>query len=214
MINAIDIVSVYKKVKNNKREYYILDNINLNIKKGKMTLIVGESGSGKTTLLNIITNLDKDYIGEVFYNGFLSTKTKCNFGVVFQSLNLFPNLNVYQNIKIGNRKKSKKEVFEIMDYLDLKKYQKSFIYELSGGEMQKVAIARCLLKSKEIIVLDEPTKSLDNKTSIEIMELLNNIKNKYKTTIILTTHNNKLVKYGDKIIKIEEGKVIEKVNVK
>ena len=210
MQNIIELVDVYKKIKLKKSNYYLLENINLGIKKGFFTIVVGKVGSGKTTLLNVITGLDSKTSGDIYFNGFLVKKKIYEFGIVFQDLNLFPNLNIYQNIKIGNLKKSKKKVLEIMKELDLYKYKNNSIYELSGGECQKVAIARCLLKSKEVIILDEPTKSLDDETKIKVMEFLKDINKKYKTTIIMTTHDKILEKYADKIIIIRSGK-LEKV---
>lgn len=207
MQNIIELVDVYKKIKLKKINYYLLENINLGIKKGSFTIVVGEVGSGKTTLLNVITGLDSKTSGDIYFNGFLVKKKRYEFGMVFQDLNLFPNLNIYQNIKIGNLKKSKKEVLEIMKELDLYKYKNNSIYELSGGECQKVAIARCLLKSKEVIILDEPTKSLDDETKIKVMEFLKDINKKYKTTIIMTTHDKTLEKYADKVITISGGKI-------
>jgi len=207
MQNIIELVDVYKKIKLKKTDYYLLENINLGIKKGSFTIVVGEVGSGKTTLLNVITGLDSKTSGDIYFNGFLVKKKRYEFGMVFQDLNLFPNLNIYQNIKIGNLKKSKKQVLEIMKELDLYKYKNNSIYELSGGECQKVAIARCLLKSKEVIILDEPTKSLDDETKIKVMDFLKDINKKYKTTIIMTTHDKTLEKYGDKVITISGGKI-------
>jgi len=207
MQNIIELVDVYKKIKLKKTDYYLLENINLGIKKGSFTIVVGEVGSGKTTLLNVITGLDSKTSGDIYFNGFLVKKKRYEFGIVFQDLNLFPNLNIYQNIKIGNLKKSKKQVLEIMKELDLYKYKNNSIYELSGGECQKVAIARCLLKSKEVIILDEPTKSLDDETKIKVMDFLKDINKKYKTTIIMTTHDKTLEKYGDKVITISGGKI-------
>ena len=164
----------------------MLDNINLCIKKSSITIIEGSSGSGKTTLLNVMSNIDNISSGDIYYNGFKLKKNKKYFGIVFQNLNLFPNLNVYENIKIGNLKSSKKEIINIMEELDLLKYTEKNIFELSRGEMQKIAIARCLVKTKEVIILDEPTKSLDSKNAIKIMEFLKTINQKYKTTIILS----------------------------
>lgn len=207
MENIIELVNVYKKYKLNNNIYYLLDNINLCIKKSSITIIEGPSGSGKTTLLNVMSNIDNISSGDIYYNGFKLKKNKKYFGIVFQNLNLFPNLNVYENIKIVNLKSSKKEIINIMEELDLLKYKDKNIFELSGGEMQKIAIARCLVKTKEVIILDEPTKSLDSKNAIKIMEFLKTINQKYKTTIILSTHDKSLENYGDKIIKLAKGKI-------
>ena len=123
MQNIIELVDVYKKIKLKKADYYLLENINLGVKKGAFTIVVGEVGSGKTTLLNVITGLDSKTSGDIYFNGFLVKKKRYEFGIVFQDLNLFQNLNIYQNIKIGNLKKSKKQVLEIMKELDLYKYK-------------------------------------------------------------------------------------------
>ncbi len=207
MENIIELVNIYKKYKLNNNIYYLLDNINLSIKKSSITIIEGESGSGKTTLLNVISNIDNISSGDIYYNGFKLRKNKKYFGIVFQDLNLFPNLNVYENIKIGNLKSSKKEIIKIMEELDLLKYKDKNIFELSGGEMQKIAIARCLVKTKDVIILDEPTKSLDSKNAIKIMDFLKEINKKYKTTIILSTHDKSLELYSDKIIRLAKGKI-------
>lgn len=207
MENIIELVNVYKKYKLNNNTYYLLDNINLCIKKSSITIIEGPSGSGKTTLLNVMSNIDNISNGDIYYNGFKLKKNKKYFGIVFQDLNLFPNLNVYENIKIGNLKSSKKEIINIMEELDLLKYKDKNIFELSGGEMQKIAIARCLIKTKDVVILDEPTKSLDSKNAIKIMDFLKDINKKYKTTIILSTHDKSLENYGDKIIRLAKGKI-------
>ena len=138
MKNIIELVDVYKKVKVSKNDYYLLDNINIGIKRGTITIIKGESGAGKTTLLNVITALDKKTSGDIYYNGFLVKKKIYEFGIVFQELNLFPNLNIYQNIKIGNLKKTKKDVLKMMEELDLYKYRKNSIYELPEESVKKL----------------------------------------------------------------------------
>lgn len=210
--------NVYKRYQQNNNYYYILDNINLEIKKGLITLVKGSIGSGKTTILNILSLLDNDYMGDVYYNGVnvLYYKKKerdkirlSDMGIVFQEHNLLPNLNIYQNIKLGNKNHKKKEdLNNIIKLFNLENILLKNINEVSGGERQRVSIARALLKTTDVLILDEPTSSLDKDNCFHIMSMLKNINDIYKTTIIIATHDSMLDVIGDIVITIEDGKVV------
>lgn len=210
-MNILKLVNVYKKIKVKNKEIFILEDISKDIEKSKIYFITGSIGSGKTTLLHILANILRPTYGEVYYNGVLAKqckrKMKKEISILSQNVKLFENLTVFENILIGTTIFKYKEVIKMMEDFDLIKYKNSSIYNLSGGEIQKVAILRCIVKTKEVLMLDEPTSYLDEKTSKDIIEFLKQINKKYKTTIIIITHDEKLIDKNSYQIKIENGKI-------
>lgn len=205
---------------------YVLQNINLKIEKGDFVSILGASGSGKSTLLTILGGMDMPTQGEVFLSGTDITKLKekelaklrrTKIGFVFQFFNLAPYLTVEENIILPMvlERKTQKEYGEklkyYLDYLKLTSLAKKLPSKLSGGEQQRVAIARGLIYQPEIIFLDEPTGNLDSKTAIEIMELLQEINKEFNTTIVQVTHSEVNATYGNKIIRIQDGNILEEI---
>lgn len=205
---------------------YVLQNINLKIEKGDFVSILGASGSGKSTLLTILGGMDMPTQGEVFLSGTDITKLKekelaklrrTKIGFVFQFFNLAPYLTVEENIILPMvlERKTQKEYGEklkyYLDYLKLTSFAKKLPSKLSGGEQQRVAIARGLIYQPEIIFLDEPTGNLDSKTAIEIMELLQEINKEFNTTIVQVTHSEVNATYGNKIIRIQDGNILEEI---
>ena len=187
-MNILKLVNVYKKIKVKNKEIFILEDISKDIEKSKIYFITGSIGSGKTTLLYILANILRPTYGEVYYNGVLAKqckrKMKKEISILSQNVKLFENLTVFENILIGTTIFKYKEVIKMMEDFDLIKYKNSSIYNLSGGEIQKVAILRCIVKTKEVLMLDEPTSYLDEKTSKDIIEFLKQINKKDCDTIL------------------------------
>ena len=200
-----------------------LDNVNLEINKGEFIAIVGTSGSGKSTLLHMLGGLDRASDGKVIVDGKdifsmndneLTIFRRRNIGFVFQSYNLVPILNVYENIVLtieldGNRV-DKKYVDSIIETLGLKGKEDRLPNNLSGGQQQRVAIARSLATKPSIILADEPTGNLDSKTEQEVLGLLKVTSKKFNQTIVMITHNEQIAQMADRIIRIEDGKIVSK----
>lgn len=199
-----------------------MDGICLEIEEGKFTAIVGTSGSGKSTLLHMLGGLDTPTYGRVIVGGKDISKMKPDeltifrrrrIGFVFQNYNLVPILNVYENIILpieldGNRP-DKEYIDNIITLLGLEKKLTSMPNNLSGGQQQRVAIARALATKPAIILADEPTGNLDSKTSLDVLGLLKLTGNKLNQTIVMITHNDEIAQMADRIIRIEDGKIVE-----
>lgn len=224
----IILKNVSKIYNDGKNEVHALKNIDLEIKSNKITAIVGQSGSGKTTLLNILGSLDEPTTGEVIVDDFIITNLECsklakyrneNVGFVFQSYFLEPNLKVIDNVAMplciaGIDKKTRYEkALIILEKLNLKSKSESKAKNLSGGEKQRVSIARALISNPSIILADEPTGNLDSKNGDEIINILTSIAHEGKT-VILITHNQNYAKLCDEIITLADGEVIDKVTLK
>lgn len=220
-MNLIEIKNVYKVYKTGKIKTTVLNNINLDIKKGEILVILGPSGSGKTTMLNVISGLDKITKGTIKYNGSVISKyrdakmtrfRKKNLGFIFQTYNLLEHLNVYENVLVGaSLGKAKSDIDKIIDTVGLTKHKKKYMHELSGGEQQRVSIARALAKNPEVMFCDEPTGALDEKTGKVVLESLVEANVKIGTTMIIVTHNPGIALIGDRIIKMNSGKIVEEI---
>lgn len=199
-----------------------VDDINISVEKGEFVTIVGSSGSGKSTLLHLLGGLDNPTSGEIVIDdnniGKLSYDDLCTFrrrniGFIFQAFNLLPVLSVYENIilpvRIDGQKVDEEYVEEIMKTLGIWHKRQSIPSELSGGQQQRVAIARALASRPAIILADEPTGNLDSKNSDEVIAMLKDCAKKYHQTILLITHEPKVAMQGDRILKVEDGKVTE-----
>ncbi|MGS5517533.1 ABC transporter ATP-binding protein [Clostridioides difficile] len=200
-----------------------LDGIDISINRGEFVAIVGTSGSGKSTLLHMIGGLDRASSGEVIIesnNIFnmddeeLTIFRRRNVGFVFQNYNLVPILNVYENIvlpiELDGCKVDTKYVDEIIQVLGLTQKVDDLPNNLSGGQQQRVAIARALATKPSIILADEPTGNLDSKTEQDVLGLLKVTSSKFSQTIIMITHNEQIAQMADRIIRIEDGKVVNR----
>lgn len=219
VLQTIDLKKYYGEGEN---QVKALDGICLEIEEGKFTAIVGTSGSGKSTLLHMLGGLDTPTYGRVIVGGKDISKMKPDeltifrrrrIGFVFQNYNLVPILNVYENIILpieldGNRP-DKEYIDNIITLLGLEKKLTSMPNNLSGGQQQRVAIARALATKPAIILADEPTGNLDSKTSQDVLGLLKLTGNKLNQTIVMITHNDEIAQIADRIIRIEDGKIVE-----
>ncbi len=198
-----------------------LDGVNLSVEKGEFVAIVGTSGSGKSTLLNMIGGLDVPTSGKVFVDGTELSKLneeqltifrRRKIGFVFQNYNLVPVLNVYENIalpvELDGGKVDKNFLEEVVGFLGLKEKLNSMPNNLSGGQQQRVAIARALIARPTIVLADEPTGNLDSKTSMDVILLMQSLSHEFDQTILMITHNEEIARMADRIIRIEDGKVV------
>ena len=198
-----------------------LKNVNLSINKGEFVVIVGPSGSGKSTLLHLIGGVDKPTSGKVFINDVdiynlkekdLSIFRRRNVGLIYQFYNLIPVLSAKENIllpaELDNRKIDKEYLDDLLNTLGLKERENHLPNELSGGQQQRTSIGRALINRPAIVLADEPTGNLDSKSSDEIVALLKKSNKELKQTIIMITHNLEIAKMADRIIKIEDGKIV------
>lgn len=202
-----------------------LDNVSFKVEKGEFVAIVGASGSGKSTLLHLIGGVDRPTSGKVFIeekdiydfdDDKLAIFRRRQIGLIYQFYNLIPILNVVENITLpldlDNRKIDKFELNNLIKTLGLEGRKNHLPNELSGGQQQRTSIGRALITKPALILADEPTGNLDSAASDEIVELLRKSNKEYKQTIIMITHNMEIAKCADRIIKIEDGKIVEDYN--
>lgn len=199
-----------------------LDDVSISIEQGEFVAIIGTSGSGKSTLLNMLGGLDRPTSGSVRVDKFelgklkdedLTVFRRQRIGFIFQNYNLVPILNVYENIimplQLDGRKPDQAFIREVIALLGLEKKLYNMPNTLSGGQQQRVAIARALASRPAIILADEPTGNLDSKTSDEVVTLLKASSQKYGQTVVMITHDEDIAQIADRILSIEDGKVVE-----
>lgn len=204
-----------------------LDNVSFSVEKGEFVAIVGSSGSGKSTLLHLLGGVDHPTSGEIIIDGENVYKLNENnlaifrrrqVGLIYQFYNLIPILNVEENITLpillDGRTPDKDYLKELIDILSLKNRINHLPNELSGGQQQRVSIGRALMNRPALLLADEPTGNLDSKASHDIIELLKMSNEKYKQTIIMITHDYNLALNADRIITIEDGKIVSDEKVK
>ena len=218
--NYIEVENLVKKYK----KQTVLNLQNLKIPKGKFIAIIGESGSGKSTLLNLLSGLDKPTSGKVFVDGqdlsklgdrklskFRSTK----IGFIFQFFYLQPYLTVLQNIEAAaflskvSKTVRRKQAETLTKIVGLSDKSKSYPRELSGGQIQRVAIARSLINSPDILFADEPTGNLDSENSLQVISLLRNIQQETNMTLIIVTHDEKIASQADSVIRLNDGEIYD-----
>ena len=220
----LEMKNVYKTYYLGEIPTHALNGVSLEIQKGEIVVILGPSGGGKTTMLNVLSGLDNVTSGKLYFDGkdiskFSDRKKtkfrKDNLGFIFQTYNLLEHLNVYENILVGKKlSKNKIDINQIIETVGLKNHSHKYVHELSGGEQQRVSIARAIAKNPKIMFCDEPTGALDEETGKIVLESLVNINKKYNTTMIIVTHNPGIALIGDRIIRMNSGKIIENISNK
>ena len=219
ILKVENLTKIYGKDKN---QVVALDHVSFSVEKGEFVAIVGASGSGKSTLLHLMGGVDTPTIGKVYIDGKdiyslnsdnLAIFRRREVGLIYQFYNLIPILNVEENIllplELDNRKVDKFEFNELLKILGLQNRRKHLPNELSGGQQQRTSIGRALITKPAIVLADEPTGNLDSKSSEEVVELLKKMNKEYKQTIIMITHNLDIAAVADRIITIEDGKIVK-----
>jgi putative ABC transport system ATP-binding protein len=221
--NVIELKNVIRRFGTQSNPIYTFGPIDLEIPKGSFTLILGRSGSGKSTLLNLISGLDKITSGSLKAHDKELSKVGANHlakyrssnGIIFQSYHLLPNLNTYENVMVGGlaggKNIDKKDIESALERVGMSHRKNTNVKTLSGGEKQRVAIARVLATNPEILFCDEPTGALDSQNELEVMNLLKDLHNQGQT-IVVVSHNADFEKLATKIIKMQDGKIIEIIN--
>ena len=207
-------------------EVHALDGVDLTVEKGEFVSVVGTSGSGKSTLLHMLGGLDRPTCGIVLVDGKdifslkdeeLTIFRRRKIGFVFQNYNLVPVLNVYENIvlpvQLDGGSPEKRYVDNLIDTLGLGSKLNNLPNNLSGGQQQRVAIARALAAKPAIVLADEPTGNLDSKTSQDVLGLMKVTSQKFSQTIVMITHNEEIAQLADRIIRIEDGRIVERQGV-
>lgn len=219
LIQTIDLVKDFSLGENTIR---VLKGINIDIYSGEFVILFGPSGSGKTTLLNMIAGLDRATSGSVVANGrdlgksssrVMAKHRLLNIGIVFQDFNLIPTMTALQNVTLPlvfnnmGYKQRVKIAKELLAEMGLEKRYQHKPIELSGGEQQRVAIARSLVNNPQILIIDEPTGNLDSKAANEIMKIIKALNKDSKKTVLLVTHNPNYLGFADRVIEMQDGKI-------
>ncbi len=220
ILSTKDLKKVYDS---GESEVHALDGVNFQVEKGEFVAVVGTSGSGKSTLLHMLGGLDRPTSGSVTVDGKeiftlkdeeLTIFRRRKIGFVFQSYNLVPVLNVYENIllpiQLDGAAVDQAYIGEIIDTLGLSSKLNNLPNNLSGGQQQRVAIARALASKPAIILADEPTGNLDSRTSQDVLGLMKMTSQKFSQTIVMITHNEEIAQLADRIIRIEDGRILTK----
>ena len=217
----ITIRNISRKYGQGESAVKALDDVSLEISKGEVCVILGPSGSGKSTLLNMIGGLDRVDSGTITIDGLeitslnkkqLTDYRRDKLGMVFQAYNLIPELNVIENVKVvKDISKDPIDENELLSVLGLDKHKTHFPSELSGGQQQRCSIARALVKNPALLLCDELTGALDSVSSKDVLSFLEKINERYNTTIVMITHDERIAGMADRLIRIKDGKVVENI---
>lgn len=215
----IDVSNLKKSYTSGVVETEVLKGIGLKVEEGEIGVILGPSGSGKSTLMNIVGGIDRGDSGRVCVNGIevnnlngdrLTDYRRQHVGFVFQFYNLVPNLTVGENIEVvANISPSPLNIDEVLTAVEMLDKKHRFPRELSGGEQQRVSIARAVVKNPKLLLCDEPTGALDYYTSRGILQLLQQVNQKYGTTILMVTHNTAIATMANRVFKLRSGEIVE-----
>ena len=221
-MEILRVENLVKTYGSGEQEIHAVDHVSFSVEKGEFVAIIGASGSGKSTLLHLIGGVDKPTSGKVFIDGndiysFDSDKLaifrRRQVGLIYQFYNLIPVLNVVENITLpcdlDGMEMDKAYLQELLKTLGLEKRGKHLPSELSGGQQQRVSIGRALINRPAVLLADEPTGNLDSKASEEILSLLHVSNQKYHQTVIVITHDMEIAKEADRVITIDDGKIVE-----
>ena len=204
-------------------DFQVLKNCSTSVKKGEVVVICGPSGSGKSTLIKTVNGLEDYQEGTIYVNNINIgdphtnlPKLRAHVGMVFQHFELFPHLTIRDNLTLAqmkvlkrSRDQANKRGMELLDRVGLIKQADKFPPQLSGGQQQRVAIARALVSKPAIVLADEPTGNLDSMTSSDVLSLLKVTSIKFHQTLVMITHNNEIAQLADRIIRIEDGKIVQ-----
>lgn len=213
----IEIMNIKKSYGIGENKTQILKGISLSIEENAFTVILGASGSGKSTFLNIVSGLERADEGNILYNNIditklddtkLTTFRKKNIGFVFQQYYLLPNMNVDKNVKMGADLVNNKDYKSIIEAVGLKEKINKYPSQLSGGEQQRVSVARALAKKPKVLFLDEPTGALDEATGRQLLDYISKLHNEYGFTIVMVTHNQNIAEMADTVITMNSGNVL------
>lgn len=217
----IDVSDLKKSYTSGVVKNQVLKGIGLKLEKGKIGIILGPSGSGKSTMMNIIGGIDRGDSGSVTVDGVeinrlnddrLTDYRREKVGFVFQFYNLVPNLTVGENIEVvASISKSPLNIDEVLAAVGVQDKKHSFPRELSGGEQQRVSIARAIVKNPKLLLCDEPTGALDYQTSRSILNLLQQVNEEYGTTILMITHNTAIASMANRVFKLRNGEIVEDI---
>ena len=219
---VLEVKELTKKYGQGEAEVIALDHVSFSVERGEFVAIVGASGSGKSTLMNLIGGLDHPTGGSVIIEenditsmseDELAIFRRRNLGIIYQFYNLIPTLTAEENIalpwKLDGRRANKKRLAEILQLLGLEQRAKHLPGQMSGGQQQRVSIGRALINEPAFILADEPTGNLDSRTGMEIMDILKHANQRYKQTILLVTHDEKIALQAGRIITIGDGKIVK-----
>ena len=217
-MSHISVRNISKKYGQNDSQIYALNDVSVDIEKGEVCVILGPSGSGKSTLLNMIGGLDTPDSGSIIVDGTnitdLDKKSLTDYrreklGMIFQAYNLIAELSVIENVRVvKDISKAPLDENELLSLLGLDAHKDHFPAELSGGQQQRCSIARALIKNPALLLCDELTGALDSKSSKEVLRILEQINEHYKTTIIMITHDERIADMADRLVRIKDGRIV------
>lgn len=214
----IKVENVRKSYGSRENPVPVLKGISMTVEDHDFIVILGASGSGKSTLLNIISGLEKPDEGKVIYDGTdigalseaqLTGFRKENVGFIFQQYYLLPNLNVDKNVKMGADLAGNKEYRNMLEAVGLGEKLDKYPHELSGGEQQRVSVARALSKRPKVLFLDEPTGALDEETGRQVLAYIAKLQQEYQFSVVMVTHNENIAQMAKKVVKMNSGKIVE-----
>lgn len=214
----IELKKIGKFYGSGESRFQVLKNISLRIGDGDFAVILGASGSGKSTLLNVMSGLEEPESGQILYDGKeitalsdsqLTEFRKENIGFIFQQYYLLPNMNVAKNVKMGADLAANRDYKAVIEAVGLKDKLQKYPSELSGGEQQRVSVARALAKKPKVLFLDEPTGALDEETGRQVLDYICKLQKQYGFTIVMVTHNGNIADMARTVIKMNSGKISE-----
>lgn len=214
----IRVENITKSYGEGETRFQVLKGISLDVQNGEFVVILGASGSGKSTLLNLISGLEKSDSGSITYDQEIITNLsdskmtqfrKDHIGYIFQQYYLLPNMNIDKNVKMGADLVNNRDYREIIDAVGLSDKLDKYPSELSGGEQQRVAVARALAKKPEVLFLDEPTGALDETTGRKILDYICTLQQELHFTMVMVTHNANIADMADKVIKMNSGRIVD-----
>lgn len=226
-MEILKVENLCKRYGEKDTEVVALDNVSFTVKKGEFVAIIGASGSGKSTLLHLIGGVDRPTSGKVFIDGTdiyelnadkLAIFRRRQVGLIYQFYNLIPILNVVENItlpcRLDGKEVKEERLEELLEILNLKNRKEHLPNQLSGGQQQRVSIGRAIVNYPAIVLADEPTGNLDSKASREIIDLLKMSNQKYNQTVIVITHDENIALEADRILTIDDGKIVKDERVR